>query len=81
MSYHLCIKLCTYLSVHRTEAKKNFAKILYYIVSKEKKNHNLLCTEETSRERREEHVYTIRDDILIKALCLGEESHKSKVFL
>ena len=38
------------------------------------------CREKNVRERREKHMF-IRDDILIKALWLDEESHESRLFL
>lgn len=77
MSYHLCIKLCTCLTVHRIEVKKHIANTLYYIVSRKKKNY---CAQEKRKKKQGERNMFICDDILIKALWLDEESHEFRVF-
>lgn len=83
MSYHLCIKLCTCLSVHRIEVKKHIVNTLCYSISREKKLiifYKFYCAQKrNAKERRDKHVF-ICDDVLIKALWLDEESPGSRVF-
>lgn len=78
MSYHLCIKLCTCLGVHRIKVEKSIANTLCYAISREKRFLTYNAQRRYAKER-DKHVF-VCDDILIKVLQLDEESRESKVF-
>lgn len=78
MSYHLCIKLCTCLSVHGIEVKMCIANTLCYIASRDK-IFIVYNAQKRNANKRDKHVF-ICDDIMIKALWLDEESRESRVF-